>query len=483
MSSCKDPIIVTSQADIDHGALSSCEGVDTINIRNATGTLSFPSITSVDNVTIQDTRLDTLDFPILNVLRSLEISPTGWLVSASLPLLQSTRTVPQSSTELVLYPDEPTFLLQNATFLEHSVFIQMEYTTSNLDALGSTSYVNHLSIETDGCLGLFNAAPITSLYIYGKARCSYGLDTVMSIDNFTLINAVEIETVDPPYSYPDQSFPASLQVNGTMILEYSLFPIDSSGYIGLRRINTIGGDLNITSNGNAHIAYDGLTDVGASLSIRNNTNCAFNFKKVSTIGDLLFVDNIDTTLPLFPYLERVNNVHVRGLIDTSVGPNIFPALKFTSGNVTIEAWNDDFDCSKLVAQWNDHNIHNLQCNGTNNGTVTSNHSLSQGAWAGIGVGASLVIFGIVAALIWLIIHFRRRLRKLERTEAQGSHENELPKEPEPSHIAQTQEMDGKGTVREKPDDHVVEMPTQPTELPTSPQNLVEPEETNHFPHL
>ncbi|KAI0449348.1 hypothetical protein F5B21DRAFT_520333 [Xylaria acuta] len=265
--------------------------------------------------------------------------------------------------------------------------------------------------------------------------------------------------------------------------------------IQLGRVGTVGGDLNIISNGNVHIAYDGLTEVGRSLSIRNNTNCTFNFDKVSNISSLLFTDNVDTKLPLFTALERAQNIHIHGRIDTSIGPNIFPALKYVPGNVTVEAVNDDFDCSKLVSQWKeDHIIHNLKCSGQNNETETpipksnngtntsiptpiptSNQSLPAGAWAGIGVGVSIAAIGILGALIWLIIHFRNRLRTLERERAQKPEEDESSNEPEQPQIFQMQEVCGRGIFREKPDDPLVEMPTQPAELPTRPHSWAETE--------
>ncbi|KAI1170848.1 hypothetical protein F4777DRAFT_92049 [Nemania sp. FL0916] len=89
---------------------------------------------------------------------------------------------------------------------------------------------------------------------------------------------------------------------------------------------------------------------------------------LSVINSTLSVtDNADTTIPWFPALERANDIHLRGNIDKSVGPNIFPSLKAVPGTVTIEAWNSDFNCSKLVSQVQDSIIQHLVCNGTDNG--------------------------------------------------------------------------------------------------------------------
>lgn len=53
----------------------------------------------------------------------------------------------------------------------------------------------------------------------------------------------------------------------------------------------------------------------------------------------------------------------------------------------IEAWNEDFNCSKLVRQRDDNVINHLYCNGTDNGNSTLNGSqdstgigLNVGAW-------------------------------------------------------------------------------------------------------
>ncbi|KAI8630386.1 hypothetical protein F5Y19DRAFT_474782 [Xylariaceae sp. FL1651] len=502
MDLCRSPITITNQADIDHGVLSSScvDSAQVINIRNATDTLNFSRVTSVWNITVYDSpQLQALEFPNLTSLYSLEITRAISLTNISLPIIYAGAT-------LELYPDGgysghgsqgtvPSLNITGAPALENLRLGNTPFLGNLvlLDSGQSNLYLDNttlaLSILTDRCLELSGLTRLFVLQIHGAAGCIYELQRLTSVTNFTLTNAVDIDTVD---DRDDPSIPASLQVNDTMNLESSLAsgegdlaPItdlgtaDTGNEIGLRRIKTIVRDLNINSNTNVHIAYDGLTSVGASLSARGNTNCTFNFDQLSMVGNLVFIDNFNTTLPLFPLLERANNIHLRGFIDTSVGPNIFPYLKSIPGNVTVEAWNGDFDCSKLVAQWNDHTIHNLQCNGTNNGTSNEfsnrtdtstpapSHGLSQGKWAGIGVAIGIVVIGIILALIWLVLHFRRRLRELERIPPQKPNDNETSNEPNQPQTNQTQEMDGASIRREKPDDPLVEMPTQPTELPTS----------------
>jgi hypothetical protein len=154
--------------------------------------------------------------------------------------------------------------------------------------------------------------------------------------------------------------------------------------------------------------------------------------------------------------------------------------------VIIEAWNDDFDCSKLVQYRESNIIHTLSCNGTNNGTNnatdntknngtdSSSHNpstgLSKGAWAGLGVAIGLVVIGLVCGLLWLYVHFKSQLRKLMEAKPQELNKQEVTENyEEPIRTIETQEVDGTGIIREKPDDSlIVELPVRPAELPTSP---------------
>lgn len=103
--------------------------------------------------------------------------------------------------------------------------------------------------------------------------------------------------------------------------------------------------------------------------------------------------------------------------------------------MVIEAWNEDFNCSKLVSMWQQGIITNLSCNGADNealavtstdpsssntesfeaGNVLGNN-LAPGQWAGIGVAIAVVVLGVVGALFWVVRHYRKKMRALyERT--------------------------------------------------------------------
>lgn len=201
-------------------------------------------------------------------------------------------------------------------------------------------------------------------------------------------------------------------------------------------------------------------------------------------------------------------MYTNGTYHRSGGPNIFPNLVFVRGNVTVEAWNTDFNCSKLVSQWNDGVIHNLFCNGTGGtststlnptNTSTSNPTtntspsdpsdsapLSTGAFAGIGVGSGLFVLLLIAIIIWLVLHYRRQLQSLKREHAQtllvdhlGHHQ--ISDRPDVSGI---HEVDGRGIIREMPHDPVIpELSDSGPEFSTSPMRNSPVQGSDRTQHL
>lgn len=172
----------------------------------------------------------------------------------------------------------------------------------------------------------------------------------------------------------------------------------------------------------------------------------------------------------------------------STGSNIFPSLVLVRDTVTIEAWNDDFNCSKLISQQNDRTINKLICNGTSNVIynkpegASSTTTLSKGAWAGIGVGIGVVVFTFIGILFWLVLHFRRLLKNLAtRNEQMPSKSADVGDSRERGGDGvegenSLQEMDCQAIVREKPDDHIArphELPVPPAELANTPRSSEE----------
>ncbi|KAI8946025.1 hypothetical protein F4801DRAFT_593694 [Xylaria longipes] len=491
---------VSSQADVNIPSLL----CGTIDIRGATGTLNFTNVSVASTITVYDSPgLEVMSFPQLNLLNRLEISDATALSTVSFPTLFTipgegtvgTNVFPGPYLDVnITHAPNLTSIEWNLTYCRDLVLFGLPRSVG----LGTDNITAALNMQTDSCLTFSSLDLVDSLQVSAWPWCNYGLENLRSIGNFTATNNGGTSIVDlDPY---DQLPP--IQINHTMIVESSTAYTDPLGRydseIAFGRISAVADDLIITSNSDLYIGFGGLTGVGSSLSVSKNTNCTFKFDQVSTVGSLILQDNVATVLPLFPRLERVGDIHLRGYIDTSSGPHIFPALTLASGSVVIEAWNADFDYSELVSQWKDNLIHTLACNGTGNGTDTPSPSpnpsrpaqLSVGALAGIGVSAGIFGVAVIAAITWLCLRFRRQLRALEtaqRLGAIGSVQKSTEEVSRPD-VSGLHEADPTGmteTLREKPDDHlpisrvkaelpddhIVELQVGEAKLPASPQRL------------
>ncbi|KAI0536197.1 hypothetical protein GGR58DRAFT_503500 [Xylaria digitata] len=190
---------------------------------------------------------------------------------------------------------------------------------------------------------------------------------------------------------------------------------------------SIGNDFSISAISNVTITMPSLASVTNQLSINNSINSTFAFNQLTSVGSVLTEDNADSPLPGdFRNLEFASSIYLKGHIDTSSSGNLFPFLKLVQNSVTIEAWNPEFNCSKLVSQQRQGIIGHLYCNGTDNGNATTAlvtptpsgtpsavSGLSRGAWAGIGVSVAVVVLGLIGLVTWVVVHFRSRIRSLE----------------------------------------------------------------------
>ncbi|TRX90022.1 hypothetical protein FHL15_009123 [Xylaria flabelliformis] len=492
---------IATQDDIDslqaeiQGKWPACFTV--VNIRGATGTLNFTTLNQTGSIYVDNNpELEVLSLPEMLSLESLVISDSASLTTLivskiSADSVESTlNSIPLISFNIT---DAPNLSVVNLTSLDSvhslSIFGGHGAPVAELFNISSAS-----SISTDARIDVSSLESAQDIQLLRSG--SLGYSRLTSVGNLTLLNATTEPFTSLGLTARNEALPP-IQVNESLTL-HTAFGDGTFSQAGLGRIGTVGADLNITAYSNLNVTFGALTAVGATLSLINNTNCTFGFSRVSSIGDLTLLDNVNTVLPLFPQLQMAENIHIRGYIDTSTGPNIFPSLVHVKGNVVIEAWNEDFNCSALVSQKNRFLINSLACNGTDNGTSTSapnpsasippaskSTGLSPGALAGIGVSSGLVGIGLAAAVVWLFVHYKRRIDKLNFELAQrpqqstGGPTTEENIRPDVSGLYETS---GAGIVREKPDDPLVEMSVPPTEKPDDP--LVElPVPVAHLPTL
>ncbi|KAJ8119612.1 hypothetical protein ONZ43_g3476 [Nemania bipapillata] len=415
---CSLNVTISSQSDIANlniapSRLESC--FNNITITNAEGTLTFDNFTTANGIYIQDSpNLEALSFPDLIGLSALGVYNVPTLSNISLPEIQSVGVLPWGGDGWQIpLPTRETedqnliaFTVNNAPALKAvdfgyiSGFFTLELigadslTQSDIYALdpGLVYNVNSSDVlSLDGCFYLAKLTFAQFVRIVGRPDCDYVLVNWHSAYNLTLVNTAD--------SRLDILFPFA--INGSLTANsLYLSPENSSSYeAALDFVSSIGYNVNLTSNSNVDLSLDQVETLGGDLFASDNLNCTLSFDKMSEItGNITMTDNPNSTLPWLPDLRRAANIHMRGNIDTSHGPNIFPALTTVPGTVTIEAWNSDFNCSQLVQQMQAGIIRNLACNGTG-GTKSDadagSSSLSGGAWAGVGVAIGMIILQTV----------------------------------------------------------------------------------------
>ncbi|TGJ79343.1 hypothetical protein E0Z10_g9428 [Xylaria hypoxylon] len=448
---CPETVDITGQEDIKKHALSPCtgdQGFSQLVIKTDADGLGFSNFTGGFNISVAASpQLQILSFPDLAALENINIVDAPALTQISLPKLHA-----DAETEVsgITYTFTPSISISNAlrfggfslpalTELGDLVIrhVPRRQTTSG----GLDKITTARSITSDNTLGYPGLTSVGTLRLTGYEDCGYFLPSLSSVGQFTFTNALgsRLQT-------------STLSVTGSFILNSSPYrradnestfdvpPTNPDSFdanaIDIRNLTSVGANATIDSNANAQIDISALTTVGGALSITNNTNCTIDLTKLSQAGTLSIVNNVNSTIPRLFNLDRADSIHLRGYIDTSSGPNILPSLTFVSGTVTIEPWNADFNCSKLVSQQQQGLINNLSCNGTDNGVSTSTStststssptpkspstSLSPGAWAGIGVGIGLSVIGLLGG--WLFIYFRRRFAALEASRRPSSHQS------------------------------------------------------------
>ncbi|KAJ3575621.1 hypothetical protein NPX13_g3968 [Xylaria arbuscula] len=490
------PVNITSQADIDDNTFAQYDCYDIIYVRDAIGSLNFTNLESVGYLNVSDSpELESLIFPKLLYLYIFRVHNAKFLLTISMPYL----TVGTDKFETApIFDIIGGSALQNLDYGNVSEFWSFRWIDSAVLAITNVTYI--VFLVTDSNASFPNLTAIDNFTFKFTQGAQFGLSIFPEL---TEIGEYTLEDGPKRWGY-DETPVTPNTLNGSLsirLLNYTRNYPDGLTLSGFHNsldfsTTTIGQNASIYSNNNVHIGLDNLVTIGANFSFINNTNCSLNLNQLSKVGDLVIVDNTNTTLPILPNLETVNNIHFRGLIDTTDGINLFPSLSLVSGSVIIEAWNSDFNCSKLVAQHRDSIIHNLSCNGTDNSTTpnipttasptastspsSSPHGMSDGAWAGVGVGIAAIVLGSIIALAWLFLHYRRQQKASKEDPPSSKPQNEEEvKSPDVSGLREAE--DGRiireapeGAVHEmpvppaeKPDDHLREMAAAPGELPTS----------------
>ncbi|KAH8156374.1 hypothetical protein CIB48_g11872 [Xylaria polymorpha] len=409
------------------------------NHPNRSRRLSFANFTGGFNISVLSSpALQILSFPDLVALQNLTVVSAPSLTQISLPKLAARAEVlvypvTYSFTPAIAISDAPSFGGLSLPSLNQLGDLTIAHVPRRSTISGGLEKIASVgTIQSDNYLAYPGLTAVGTLQLTGYEDAAFFLPNLSSVaKDFAFANAVgsRLQTA------------SSLTVGRSFVLDTTTYPraenettvgfaspgdTVSANVINVGNLTSVGANATIRSNANAHVDVSGLTTVSGTFSITNNTNCSIDVTKLSQVGSLSIVDNVDSTIPQLFNLARAESIHLRGNIDTSSGPNILPSLTFVSGSVTIEAWNSDFNCSRLVAQQQQGLINTLSCNGTSSSPSTpsaplrplnpppsSSTGLSTGAQAGIGVGVSIVVLGLIGGAIWAFLYFRRRVAALE----------------------------------------------------------------------
>ncbi|KAI0015589.1 hypothetical protein F4780DRAFT_67356 [Xylariomycetidae sp. FL0641] len=495
---CNKTVTISSQDEADRFAAACPDGQSdpssSVWVTNATGSLKFTGVPTLYNLTVTDNQLlEGLDFPQLTNLTRLTIVGAPALSRLSLPQLDTfgssfdeqepITSWDQLDRGLVLYlaetPKLGTILFKRSVGFDIlTVYDQggsgSEFSDNFFSNFRNVTYASYFSNTCDGLPNL-RMGRLMALQ-HTDEKCTPGFPSLDSVSSLILnqqysqlLDAQELDSVvSPRYSVAVKPTD-QLQLENLRPVGLGIDGIDGMPPVPVA-FNTTQSLASVFISGNVNIGFelDYLTNLDSALRFENNTSSSLRLSALKSASEISIIDNPNTTIPILPDLEQVNNIHMRGYIDTTYGPNIFPRLQYVSGNMTIEPWNDDFDCSKLSSLANEEQIINhLTCNGTNSVTPSDTNSsqslsesptLSTGAWAGVGVGAGIVLIGSIVAIVWLRLHYRFRTQQIaRRTSHTPSPTLRNDDQAEPQRQG-TREGDVRGANREKPKQTVHEVP-------------------------
>lgn len=298
---------IASQGDID--AITWPSDPPDILIRNAAGALKFTTLTLAWNIKVQDSpQLEALDFLVLKNVFIFELSETRLLSNLSMPALHNGNG--EVSITLTDTPSLFNIDLGNQTeFDVLSIFVHTKPPEESYEANFDTAQiVNAYIIETDYCIQLYDLTHIGLLSMFPLESCGMRF--------FNLSEAAEIALDGFNFVVFDPQLTVSRSLTLRNLKPYT--DKESTAQFWTSNEMTVGDNVDVSSSSYSDLDFSLLTTVGGNISFVNNTNCTFNFDKLTEATNLYFLDNINTTLPMFPVLTRARDIHLRGIIDTYV---------------------------------------------------------------------------------------------------------------------------------------------------------------------
>ncbi|KAK8129422.1 hypothetical protein PG999_001802 [Apiospora kogelbergensis] len=392
-------VVITSQANIEHGALRALNSTrydGTILVKGANDTLSFTNLTKFYRMDINcNSKLQKIVFPERFVFDTLNITEAPALTEINMNKNQRVGSGDRSGESLsnaFLNIIKAPQLGRNPEAPSQQINAINAFFKLNLDNAGQIQFPN---LTSAGSISVSNSDAS-----FPKLETVYGLN--LGNQGFTSFPNLMSSSGDV---YIDNLRYGS----GNLLGDFSLDPnpdlvIQKSLVIGPRHPS------NQQQPRDNSVVMDQVTAVGEDLNITNISRLIdISFSHLREVKRLHIVDNPNSTITGdFSSLSNANSIYINGIINTTISPALFPRLAH-AGEVIIEALNTEFDCSRLVQMRNLGVIQYLSCNGTN-GTNNKSTGLSTAASAGIGVGVGIAALGIITILVWRAICNRRKVR-------------------------------------------------------------------------
>ncbi|KAJ3578992.1 hypothetical protein NPX13_g1576 [Xylaria arbuscula] len=391
--SCPQAFTISNQQDINASAtgLAQCTGEDvSINIVSPTTDLIFPSELLVNNISVtglEDSR-NTLHLD-LNAIDGVENLYMEEFLNGSLILpiqVSPFDGIVQSIT--VTNSRRSQWTYDNVQVYGNGTSEWRQVNGSRITTFQDITYLNVLQLQDTA---------ITSPTLKSIANLESD-NTVLRVPQLAYIgNATFTNFIFPTLSSQ------SLQFVGDLTVQHRV-PLDDDDPVrdiadSLWDIQSVDGNFAIQDWSNGTLDLSTLATVEKQLSVRDSINTNFVFSDLSSVGNLVMENNGESLLPGdFRNLEFADSIQLKGKIDTSSFGNIFPSLKLVKQSITVEASNNDFNCSHLIFQQSQGLIGQVNCNGLNGDDSDMDPSSSatrsgifRGIWVGIGISFAIAV--------------------------------------------------------------------------------------------